>query len=61
VNNDKIDRLRAVGLSRGADRAALGFCPVAREDFRDALSLKEFGISGLDQKCQDKFFGKGPE
>lgn len=25
-------------------------------DFRDQLSRKEFGISGLCQKCQDKVF-----
>lgn len=35
------------------------FCnkPVNQEDFRDALSRREFEISGLCQKCQDKFFG----
>lgn len=26
------------------------------EDFKDRLSLKEFGISGLCQECQDKIF-----
>ena len=34
------------------------FCkkPVSEEDFTDQLSLKEFRISGLCQKCQDEFF-----
>jgi len=27
------------------------------EDFRDDLSRKEYGISGLCQKCQDDTFG----
>jgi len=26
-------------------------------DFKDALSRKEFGISGMCQKCQDSVFG----
>lgn len=29
------------------------------EDFKNELSLKEFKISGLCQKCQDEFYGKG--
>lgn len=30
---------------------------VSPESFRDALSRKEFGISGMCQKCQDETFG----
>lgn len=30
---------------------------VKPSDFRDALSRKEFGISGMCQKCQDSVFG----
>ena len=35
------------------------FCheEIDMEDFRDGLSIKEFKISGLCQKCQDKTFG----
>ena len=35
------------------------FChkPIKMEDFRDALSIKEYRISGLCQKCQDDTFG----
>ena len=28
------------------------------KEFRDDLSRKEYGISGLCQKCQDDVFGK---
>lgn len=37
-----------------------GLCPCCRNpigEFRDALSRKEFGISGMCQKCQDNVFG----
>jgi len=27
-------------------------------DFKDQLSIKEYGISGLCQKCQDDTFGE---
>jgi hypothetical protein len=30
---------------------------VENEDFRDDISRKEYGISGLCQKCQDDTFG----
>ena len=35
------------------------FCgkPVKLEDFTDRLSKREFQISGICQKCQDKTFG----
>jgi len=39
-----------------------GFCPFCKEkidvkSFKDELSRKEYKISGLCQKCQDKTFG----
>lgn len=39
-----------------------GKCPecgktIDPDDFRDALSRKEYSISGLCQQCQDKVFG----
>ena len=30
---------------------------IEMEDFRDKLSIKEYEISGLCQKCQDDTFG----
>lgn len=32
------------------------FCAVVPGPFRDALSEREFEISGLCQDCQDEFF-----
>jgi len=42
-------------------RVSAGKCPfcakeINKSDFVDALSLKEFEISGMCQKCQDEFF-----
>lgn len=36
------------------------FCGISMQwqVFRDALSLREYQISGLCQACQDQFFGK---
>jgi hypothetical protein len=31
---------------------------IIQEDFRDEVSIREFGISGMCQFCQDRFFGK---
>ena len=35
-------------------------CPMCHKDigiFRDRLSEKEYGISGMCQECQDKIYG----
>ncbi len=54
--------------ARRQDAITLGFCvlppfgcglPV--EGFKDPLSRKEFGISGMCQNCQDEIFGPGDE
>ena len=63
MDDEKIKQIRSAGLDKEADRVSLGFCPlcgkpVTREEFRDPLSLREFGISGICQKDQDKFFGE---
>jgi transcription initiation factor IIE alpha subunit len=41
-------------------------CPICGEkvntnDFRDNLSVKEFTISGICQKCQDRIFNRKEE
>jgi uncharacterized CHY-type Zn-finger protein len=43
---------------KAVEQGLCPFCkkPINQEDFRDALSRKEFTISGLCQKCQDEFF-----
>ena len=48
-------------MEKFVERAAAKKCPFCGQDvdetsFRDALSLKEFNISGLCQGCQDDFF-----
>ena len=35
--------------------------PINENSFKDALSRKEFEISGMCQKCQDKVFGEPGE
>lgn len=45
----------------GRQRKELGLCPtcgkeIRKEDFRDNLSMREFGISGMCQGCQDVVF-----
>lgn len=44
-----------------AERIEKGNCPtcgngINADDFRDELSVKEFGISGMCQECQDGTF-----
>ena len=34
-------------------------CEADAKEFRGNLSRKEYGISGMCQKCQDSVFGKG--
>lgn len=55
--------MKAVGFGQEVEDVSNGRCPfckkdVAESDFCDAISLKEFQISGLCQKCQDKTFGR---
>lgn len=41
-----------------------GKCPMCKgpiNGFRDKLSYKEYGISGMCQKCQDKVFAEPEE
>jgi len=50
-----------LGFGKKIDRIEEGRCPfcgvvVNPSDFRDELSKKEWKISGLCQKCQDKVF-----
>ena len=53
--------MKAMGFKREIDEVSKGICPfchkvVKAEDFKDNLSRKEYGISGLCQICQDKTF-----
>lgn len=42
-----------------ADQCVFGCGPATQ--FRDELSKREYTISGMCQKCQDKVFGLGDE
>ena len=58
--------MRLFGRSRslaiaGGQCVKCGFPHNLRSDFRDALSHKEYGISGLCQCCQDGIFGTGED
>ncbi len=49
---------RSPSLAKAAGQCVkCGFPHNLRSDFRDALSHKEYGISGLCQTCQDGIFG----
>ena len=58
----KEKNLKSAGFSKEVKEVKKGNCPfcvkeVKLDEFRDSLSLDEFHISGLCQKCQDEFFG----
>lgn len=64
MEEGKRNILRVAGFGKEVALAEGGHCPGCSEkinnlDFRDDLSRKEFGISGLCQKCQDSVFGRG--
>jgi len=62
--NEKI--MRAFGLGDMVDAVHAGNCPFCKkpvnvEDFKDAISRREFAKSGICQPCQDSFFDQGEE
>lgn len=54
------DIMRICGFSQEVDNMKAGKCATCAGDvglFKDALSVKEYRISGMCQKCQDGVFG----
>jgi len=56
--------LEALGFEEEVQNVELGLCPFCNQpirvdEFKDELSIKEYKISGLCQRCQDGFFGEG--
>jgi len=54
--------LKTAGLGKQVDLIEANKCPtcgavINPNEFKDELSKKEFGISGMCQKCQDEVFG----
>lgn len=61
MNSNKKKQLRDIGFQEEIDaleKDLFPFCksPINIQDFKDSLSLREYKISGLCQKCQDSFF-----
>lgn len=44
-------------LSESQEKKSCAWCREKIKGFKDELSKKEYSISGLCQKCQDKTFG----
>jgi len=57
------DIMKALGFGEQVARVEQQRCPTCGKaiqpetEFRDALSRREFNISGMCQKCQDDVFG----
>jgi len=54
--------MKAAGFGAEVEQVESGNCPLCKskikmKDFKDDLSKREFKISGICQKCQDKVFG----
>lgn len=57
------DIMRQAGFGQAVTDVENGNCPTCQNtidhaDFRNEISRKEFGISGMCQKCQDSIFGE---
>ena len=55
------DLMIKTGFKKQIESIESGNCPICKDeinikDFKDYLSIKEYRISGLCQKCQDKVF-----
>ena len=61
-NSNRENNLTDLGFGEEVGYIQLGMCPFCKNpvkdtEFKDALSRKEFDISGVCQTCQDKVFG----
>jgi hypothetical protein len=58
--------MRAIGFSEAVDLVENGKCPICSKeininDFHDALSLREYEISGMCISCQNEIFAEQDE
>lgn len=56
--------MRAVGFGKAVEDIKAGICPLCGNKvgaFRDAISKREYEISGLCQDCQDSIFANDKE
>lgn len=63
VSEARKKMLKSMGFDEEVARLERGECPFCGaptddNSFRDELSVREYHISGLCQKCQDRTFGK---
>ena len=62
VDEKMLDEIRKMMFPVEEERKAEGKCPFCgkkidvENEFRDEISKREFGISGMCQSCQDDFF-----
>ena len=67
MDKSKLELLRAFGFDDEVNNLESDKCPfcgstkTTRADFRDEISWREFKISGLCQRCQDKSFAEPEE
>ena len=59
MNRDIMEAFGFGDMVKDADNGNCPFCKseIKFSDFKDDLSLREYQIFGLCQKCQDEFFG----
>lgn len=50
------DFMESAAIARASSMCPFCGKTVHESDFHDTLSVKEFGISGMCQACQDDFF-----
>lgn len=55
--NQSLKEMFGVDRTESITNDVCVFCSQPATEFRDELSRKEFSISGICQKCQDKVFG----
>ena len=63
MHNGTKNILRQAGLGEHVDKVECGFCPICGKpivitEFKNEISKKEYGISGMCQKCQNEVFYK---
>ena len=54
--------MKQAGFAKEVQLVGNGLCPfcllpIDSNEFKNEISSREFGISGLCQKCQDEMFG----
>jgi len=62
LGKQKEENLKKFGFGEEVKRVKFDLCPLCKmpikmEDFKDALSRKEYFISGMCQQCQNEIFG----